>query len=79
MYVLKDAAKTLVRPTKPKPGQMGRKVQVFANHFPVKCTLTEASHYDVDIQAKARSAGEAPSRRGPVGDKPLPTEILRCE
>ena len=72
---LQDAAKTLVRPKKPQPGRLGKAVQVFSNHFPVKCSINEISHYDVDIKGKGRPERE--STRKPVGEKPLPTELLR--
>ena len=72
---MQDAAKTLVRPKRPQPGRLGKPTQVFANHFPVKCNIGDISHYDVDIKGKGRPEGE--STRKPVGEKPLPTELLR--
>ena len=73
---LQDAS-LIVRPRKPQPGKMGRKVQVFANHFPVKCSINEISHYDVEIKAKARPEGEGTRRK--VAEKPLPTDLLRYD
>lgn len=74
---MQDAAKTLVRPKKPQPGQLGRRVQVFANHFPVKCSLSEIAHFDVDIKAKANPEREGARRR--TAEKPLPSDLLRQE
>jgi hypothetical protein len=78
---------SLDRPKKPKPGTVGRSTQVFANHFPVKCSLREASHYDVDVVGKKKAMQDAeegapppkPVRGGRAdrGEKALPTDLLR--
>jgi len=77
---------SLARPKKPKAGTLGRATQVFANHFPVKCSLREASHYDVDVVGKKKAMRDAeggepqkPIRGGRAdrGEKALPTDLLR--
>ena len=74
---------SLTRPLKPRPGTLGRAVQVFANHFPVKCTLGEASHYDVDIVGKKKALQEGEEERKPIRggkadrEKALPSDLLR--
>jgi len=81
---------SLARPLRPKvAGTLGRPCQVFANHFPVKCTLGEASHYNVEVVGKRKAQQDAefgvepkkPSRGGKAsrGVKSLPTELLRWE
>ena len=50
---------------------------MLANHFPVKCNLEEASHYDVDVK-QARREVEGPPGKSSRPEKAMPTELLRC-
>lgn len=66
-----------VRARRPGHGTAGRQIQVYANHFSVKCALQQAAHYDIDITSGKTEEAGGPPRKGSRPEKPMPSELLR--